>query len=60
MQIPKAQKTVNPSVLFALLGSVRLKASSKMLVKSTPAGYHVSRLSACKGAAIFKGKGERE
>jgi len=36
-QIPKAQKDTNDlSVFFALLGSVCVKASRKMLVKSTP------------------------
>jgi len=36
VQIPKAKKnTVKPSVFFVLLGSARVKASSKMLVKLT-------------------------
>jgi len=36
MQIPKAQKTVKSSALFALLGPARAKAVSKTLVKLTP------------------------
>jgi len=36
MQIPKAQKYSQGNSFFALLGSARVKASSKMLVKLTP------------------------
>jgi hypothetical protein len=36
-KIPKTKKnTVKPSVFFALLGSTRVKAAGKALVKSTP------------------------
>jgi len=36
----KVKKTVKSSVFFANLGSVRVKAARKMLVKSTPDLYH--------------------
>jgi len=35
-QIPKAQKVISHQYLFALLGSARIKAVHKMLVKLTP------------------------
>jgi len=38
---PKSAKnTVKPSVFFALLGSARIKAARKMLLKSTPVKFH--------------------
>jgi len=45
MQIQKPQKnTVKLSVFFALLGSVHVKASSKMLMKFTPKGDRCTQI----------------
>jgi len=46
VQIPKVQKYSQAVRLFALLGSAQIKASLKMLVKSTPDWHGTPTLAA--------------